>query len=34
MSNITPLARPNISVNTDRCKRHFAPHAPAGYFNR
>ena len=29
------LARPhpNISVNTDRCKRRFAPHAAAGYFN-
>jgi|GEM_PF-2683699 len=25
---------PNISVNTDRCKRRFAPRATAGYFNR
>lgn len=24
----------NISVNTDRCKRRFAPPATAGYFNR
>jgi len=24
----------NISVNPDRCKRRFAPHATAGYFNR
>jgi|GEM_PF-6165781 len=32
---MTALEAPhNISVNPDRCKRRFAPHAPAGYFNR
>ena len=25
---------PNISVNTERCKRRSAPPAPAGYVNR
>lgn len=28
------MPAPNISVNTDRCKRRFAPPAAAGYFNR
>jgi len=27
------LLVPNISVNTDLCKRRFAPPARAGYFN-
>lgn len=29
-----PELTPNISVNPDRCKRRFASHATAGYFNR
>ena len=34
VGNLGWMARSNISINTDRCKRRFAPHAPAGYFNR